>query len=118
MFRLIFRLLARWYLGAARRTVDRYLAGRLPLDKAASRLWRWLDRYGFYHHLGSRLLPPRTGSLEAFALTPGGRLDADPRVQRLVERSWELGLGPEHYRRIRAQNEPPPAAPERRDGAV
>ena len=100
--RLIARLLARWHLRAARRTVARFLDGRFSLDEAATRLWPAMRRYGFYDHLGAPPLPTGiAGSFEAFSLAPDGSFGVEARLETLVERSWELGLGTEQYNRIR-----------------
>ena len=118
MFRPVFRLLASWHLAAARRTVARYLAGDLTLDQAALPLWHELKKHGHYRALAAEPGQPGTGSLEAFSLAPDRSFEMDPGIEKLVERSWELGLGSAQYRRLKELRSHPSGPSSDSEGAV
>src|SRR6266566_2102231 len=96
------RLISKWYLRKARRIVARFLDGRTSLDDAAREVWPALDRYGFYHHLSVKLPLGSSASLEAFSLAPDGSFAPNERIDKLVQRSWELGMGPDRYKQMQA----------------
>jgi hypothetical protein len=84
---------------ALRALVADYLAGRIALDPAATRLNRIMDQIGRYSFFASRLASG-TASIEAVALAPPGVREDDPRINELWERGPLIRFGPERYHQM------------------